>query len=423
MPDKKIKKASVARKASVAGLKTAAAKKAAQKATGKKKAAPKTPAPTKAAPRKAAPKQAAPKKAAPTKAAPTKAAPTKAAPKKAAPTKAAPIKAEPTKAAPTKVAPTKAAPTKVAPTKAAPTKAAPTKAAPTKAAPTKAAPTKAAPTKAAPTKAAPTKAAPRTRKAPSAERAAAPPAGTASEGFFVARVAGEDAVRDAPRPMLEGAFEEEAVPEAPDDEGLGDLPWTYGDDTLVALPRDPQTLFLYWDHAHATLAGGFDGLDHPRAQVWLFVLGAGWERVRVIEFALEARGYYVHDLEPGRTYRAEIHLVDRRGQERLLTQGSNPTALPAVGPSPVVDDRFVAIPWDLPLPTLVGAGAPGGPFPESLRALLARLSDWGRFQVGGAGRGAGGVGGRPTSPPGGGGQGARPSSPSSPFGPFDGGGR
>jgi hypothetical protein len=257
------------------------------------------------------------------------------------------------------------------------------------------------------------------------------PTGPDPEGFFVARIRGEDAVRDAPRQMLErGGFDEEPRIQAELDEGLGDLPWTYGDDALIALPRDPHTLFIYWDHAQATLASAFAGLDHPHAQIWLFVRGAGWERVRVVDFALESRGYYLHDLEPGRVYRAEIHVVDRRGQDRVLPHTSNAMLLPPHGPSPVVDDRFINIPWALPLPRLLGAGVPGGPFSEELRALLARLSDWARFLEGqqagtggGTAVGAGGMGGRPTSRGGPVGPKGHPSSPSSPFGPFGGEGR
>lgn len=224
--------------------------------------------------------------------------------------------------------------------------------------------------------------------------------------------------------MLESAGFEEAPLALPGfDEELGELPWSYGEDALLALPRDPRTLFVYWDHGATTLATAFEGLDHPRAQIWLFVRAAGWERIRVVDVALESRCYYLHDLEPGRVYRAELHVVDRQGKERLLPHASNPMLLPPRGPSPVVDDRFVTIPWELALPRLLGAGVPGGPFSEELRALLARLSDWARYlEGGGAGAGpGGGPRGRPTSP---GGEGdERPTSPSSPFGPFGGEGR
>ncbi|HEX9308731.1 MAG TPA: DUF4912 domain-containing protein [Anaeromyxobacter sp.] len=236
------------------------------------------------------------------------------------------------------------------------------------------------------------------------------------EGYFVARVRGEDAVRDAPHPMTETSGDswadaEETTGAPIYDEQLGDLPWGYGDDAFVALPRDPRTVFLYWDYSHQTLARGFDGLDHPRTQLWIFArAGAGWDRVRVTEFALESRGFYVHDLEPGRVYRAEIHLVDHAGREKLLASPSNEVALPPVGPSPIVDDRFIRIPWDLPLGRLLGPGHPGSAFSEEARAMLARLSDWSRFSGPTWGGSAGGMGGRPSSP------GSAPSSPSSPWG-------
>jgi hypothetical protein len=229
------------------------------------------------------------------------------------------------------------------------------------------------------------------------------------EGYFVARVRGEEAVREAPHPMGEVAREALRTPppihRPLHDEGLGELPWRYGDDAFVALPRDPRSVFLYWDHSDATVAAGFAGLDSPRAQLWVFVrAGDGWDRIRTIDFALESRSYYVHELEPGRTYRAEIHVLDRHGNERRVAQPSNEVSLPPVGPSPIVDDRFIRIPWDVLLGSILGPGHPGTPFSDEARALLARLSDWARFA-------------RPTSV-GAGGIGGRPSSPSSPFGPY-----
>jgi hypothetical protein len=238
------------------------------------------------------------------------------------------------------------------------------------------------------------------------------------EGYFVARVRGEEAVRDAPHPMTETTSDAPEALRAADDasrdverheENLGELPWSYGDDAFVALPRDPRTLFLYWDFAGGTTSAAFAGLDHARAQLWVFArAGGGWDRIRTIDFALEARGYYVHDLDPGRVYRAEVHAVDRLGHERLVGRTSNEMMLPPNGPSSVIDDRFIRIPWDMPLGRLLGPGHAGGPFSDEARALLARLSDWSRFSARAGGGSAGGMGGRPSSP--------GMSGPSSPFG-------
>jgi hypothetical protein len=256
---------------------------------------------------------------------------------------------------------------------------------------------------------------PRARKPAAAGRPGArEPQGPDPDGYFVARVRGEDAIREAPHPMTEtapgGGWHEadEARGDSVYDEKLGDLPRSYGDDAFVALPRDPKSLFLYWDFAPATLARGFEGMDHPRTQLWIHArAGDRWDRVRVLEFALESRGFYMHDLEPGHVYRAEIHVVDRGGRERLLGAPSNECALPPVGPSPIVDDRFIRIPWEVVLGKLLGPGHPGAPFPDDIRALLARLSDWTRFSGPTWGGSAGGMGGRPFSPT---------SSPSGPVG-------
>jgi hypothetical protein len=242
------------------------------------------------------------------------------------------------------------------------------------------------------------------RKAPAAKAAARKPAAKAPakgtrkrpaprpplvegldpDGYFIARVRGEEAARLAPHPMTEGEEREDPmslraladVPVPPDDEGLGDLPWSYGEDVFVALPRDPRTLFFYWDHAPETKRAAFEWLDRPRAQLRISVLGAGgeWEHLRTVDLALESRGFYVHDLEPGRNYRGELVSVSEDGRERPLGSPSNEVALPSSGPSPVVDDRFALIPWDLPLDGWLREVRSGGSFPDELRALLARLS-------------------------------------------------
>jgi hypothetical protein len=238
---------------------------------------------------------------------------------------------------------------------------------------------------------------------------------------MVARVAGEDALRSAPHPMTESAVDAERgarsarpAPQPPPvdgyAEGLGELPWSYADDALVALARDPKTLFLYWDHAQETLRQAWEGLESARPQLWVFARepDGRWTRIRTLEFALESRSYYVHDLDPGRTYRAEIHVVDRQGRDKLLPRASNEMTLPPVGPSPVVDDRFMRIPWGEALLKMLFDAHPGGPFSEEVRAQLARLSDWSRFAGRVWGGSAGGMGGRPFSAV------SSPSAPSSP---------
>ncbi len=184
-------------------------------------------------------------------------------------------------------------------------------------------------------------------------------------------------------------------------EGPGGLPSSYGEDALVVLPRDPHSLFVYWDHAEATLREAFRDLDDDGGGVELRVYaraGEGWEPVHRAELALESRGYYVHGLDAGRTYRAELRVVDRAGHERRFGPASTAVELPADGPSPTVDDLFVRLPWDQPLGPPVGPGWRRGELPPEARDELARLSSWGDGE---AGHGAL----RPSSPGGPGGEG------------------
>src|SRR5687767_8973739 len=71
------------------------------------------------------------------------------------------------------------------------------------------------------------------------------PAEPVVEGFFVAKVAGEKEARRHHLTEETGQPMTEAVrPESPD-EGLGELPSDYRDDSVVALARDPHSLFVF----------------------------------------------------------------------------------------------------------------------------------------------------------------------------------
>jgi hypothetical protein len=169
------------------------------------------------------------------------------------------------------------------------------------------------------------------------------------EGFFVARVVSE---REAQR---HGLTEAQSPAQAPSpatqgyEEGLGDLPPGYGDDSLVLLPRDPHTLFVFWDFSEPTRRAAAQGLDDPRAvlRVW-----EGERLVRETDFALESNSFYVHGLPPGRPYRVEAHFVGRDGRSRQLGTSTLTVALPRLGPSDDVSVRFLRLPWGLRLSAL-----------------------------------------------------------------------
>jgi len=138
-------------------------------------------------------------------------------------------------------------------------------------------------------------------------------------------------------------------------EGLGELPWAYGDMRLVSLVRDPTTLFVYWDFSQHQIEQAFVGLGPARAvlKLWNARNGSG-ELVREAEVHLEARGWYLRELPPGTEIRSELWAVGERGS-RLMRAG-RPTRLPPVSPS----EQLEAFYLKLTLGQSIAGGIPAG---------------------------------------------------------------
>ncbi|MFP2933019.1 DUF4912 domain-containing protein, partial [Pyxidicoccus sp. 3LG] len=199
-------------------------------------------------------------------------------------------------------------------------------------------------------------------EAPAASEPVAPPpppvvqhvAEPVVEGFFVARVIGEDEAR---RHHLvdESQGPASADGNSGDDEGLGELPAGYQDDSALLLPRDPHTLFVSWDFSEAARHRARKGLDSPRTVLRVF---EGEKLVRELDFALEARGLYIHDLPPGRFYRVEAHFVGRDGRAHRIGPSTNRVALPPTGTSTDTSVRFLRVPMPRPEPQFVPEAMP-----------------------------------------------------------------
>ena len=69
------------------------------------------------------------------------------------------------------------------------------------------------------------------------------------------------------------------------------------------------------------------------------------QKIREIDVALESRSFYVRNLPPGLSYHAEIDFVGSDGR-RGARPPTNRVGLPPSGPSPVVDNRSIAFPWE-----------------------------------------------------------------------------
>jgi hypothetical protein len=161
-----------------------------------------------------------------------------------------------------------------------------------------------------------------------------PPGEPLVEGFFVARIAGEGEAERHHLALPPAAFS--GPPEGP-----GGLPRHYADDAFLLLPRDPHTLFALWDFSDASRQHALRGLEVPRAVLRLF----SEERLlAVIDVALEVRGYYLHGLPAGRTYRLEAHFVGQDGTSHRIGPPSNRVALPPEGPSADTSVRLLRMP-------------------------------------------------------------------------------
>ncbi|ATB26748.1 DUF4912 domain-containing protein [Melittangium boletus] len=158
------------------------------------------------------------------------------------------------------------------------------------------------------------------------------------EGFFVARIAGEE---EASRHHLTGNSGS-PPPGAGHPDSLGGLPREYGDDTLLLLPRDPHTLFVLWDFSAASRQRALAGLESPSAVLRLF--NDQGRVLSTIDISLESRGYYLHGLPAAQPYRVEVHFVGRKGGSRRIGPSSNRVFLPPSGPSPDTSVRFLRVP-------------------------------------------------------------------------------
>jgi hypothetical protein len=155
-------------------------------------------------------------------------------------------------------------------------------------------------------------------------------------------------------------------------EGLGELPWAYGDARLVGLVRDPTTLFIYWDFSSQQIEQAFAGLGRARAMIKLWnARNGGGELVRETEVHLEARGWYMRELPPGLELRAELWAVGERGAR--LMRAARPSRLPPAAPSDQLEAFYLRLPLDQAITARIPVGRPlnyGGSAPAGWERRL-----------------------------------------------------
>ena len=133
------------------------------------------------------------------------------------------------------------------------------------------------------------------------------------------------------------------------DDDLGELPSGYGDGRLVALVRDPATLFVYWDLSDQQVNQAFAGLGQSRAVVKLWnARHGGGDLVRETDVQLEARGWYLRELPSGTELRVELWAVGERGSRMIRT--ARPIRMPPATPSDQLEAFYLRLELNQPLP-------------------------------------------------------------------------
>jgi hypothetical protein len=169
------------------------------------------------------------------------------------------------------------------------------------------------------------------------------------EGFFLARMDARDLARRSPPRM--GSLKSALSPMSPSgEEDLGELPAHYPEESLVLLPRDPRSIYFFWDFRPALARGVAAGLPAPRAVVRVL---SGDTLIREQAFSLDSGSFFLSELAPGQTYRVECFVRGADGRTGPLRLVSNEVELPPEGPSPSLDVQVMNVPWNAPL----GGGA------------------------------------------------------------------
>lgn len=160
------------------------------------------------------------------------------------------------------------------------------------------------------------------------------------------------------------------------DEDLGELPQTYFEDTIFAVARDPQWLFVYWDVNFYRIPAE-ETKDSAR-KIFLKAHGPEGEE-SCVHVNPEARNWYLPVNQAGGEYWVELGYFDQNDAwQQIVASGKTRTPGSHVQAESASDDVFVTVPVHLTfqhlLDTVKQAMAEG----ESLISAVSRLQADGR---------------------------------------------
>jgi hypothetical protein len=166
-------------------------------------------------------------------------------------------------------------------------------------------------------------------------------------------------------PLLPGADEPAGASylPAPAYEHLGDLPPTYGSQSVYLVGYDPHQLFAYWD---------IDPGNASQANYGLRVCRGDGEVEAECAINVREAGQYLAAGVPGGTYYVELGTTGRAGRWRPLAFSGQVT-LPAAGLAGEVEPKFATLPFHLSFQRLLELIEDAMGQGEGLTVALARL--------------------------------------------------
>lgn len=178
----------------------------------------------------------------------------------------------------------------------------------------------------------------------------------------------------APEPAPQRPVAAPAAPQ-PAYEELGQLPETYGINSVFLIARDPQWLFSYWDidwnsyPANAAKKGG--------KKIFLKVFFEGGGEQSTIEINPEAKNWYIPVPQPGTSYYVEIGYYGA-GEKWVSIAHSVSATTPADKLASDEFAHFATLPFHITFQRLVDLVKSAMSDGESLVSALSRLQGEGR---------------------------------------------
>lgn len=171
-------------------------------------------------------------------------------------------------------------------------------------------------------------------------------------------------------------------PSAPHENG--DLPAGYGTTESYLLVKDPSWMFLFWEITSATFdyvreQYGQETLNQCRTIIRLYDItgvdffdGDNANTCYDMPVVLDAKNWYIHAPQSGRSYVADLGFVTPQGQFILLTR-TNAITLPPGKVSDIIDDKWLCVEGDfIKLLQLSGVGHIGLGASESVHLMDQR---------------------------------------------------